>query len=123
MNFPRGSRLVSKLDFKFVFDKPRKISSQHLKILYRINALSQPRLGIIAAKSILRLAVDRNRVRRIIRESFRQHYADLGAVDVIVMLSKAVGKTEGKALREEIDEIWVRTSSLRKTSSLRRQGS
>lgn len=106
MNFSRSSRLVSKLDFKFVFDKPRKFFRQHLKILYRNNALSQPRLGIIVSKRVMRLAVDRNRVRRIIRESFRQHMAGIGAFDVVVMVIKVVGKADSKLLRDEIDKVW-----------------
>jgi len=106
MSFSRASRLVSKLDFKFVFDKPRKISSKHLKILYRTNALPHPRLGIVIAKQVQRFSVDRNRIRRIIRESFRQQQAALINVDVVVMLRAAVGKADNQSLREEINNVW-----------------
>ena len=43
------------------------------------------RLGLIVAKRVLRRAVDRNRAKRVIRESFRQH-GDLPPLDVVVRL-------------------------------------
>jgi len=106
MSFPRASRLVSKHDFTFVFDKPGKLYSQHVKILYRINTLPHPRLGIIVAKRILRLAVDRNRIRRVIRESFRQYQVDLPAVDVVIMLRSSLKKPDYALFRQELEGIW-----------------
>ena len=105
MRFSRAARLVSKHDFKFVFDKPRKVYSKHLQILYRTNTLLHARLGIIVAKQIMRLAVDRNRIRRIVRESFRRHQTTLSGVDIVVML-KSVRDLESSLLRDEIDKLW-----------------
>ena len=106
MRFSRTSRLVSKHDFKFVFDKPRKAYSKHLQVLYRPNTLSHARLGIVISKLKARLSVDRNRVRRVVRESFRQHQSTLGGVDVVVMLKSVLDKLDGKLLRDEIDNLW-----------------
>jgi ribonuclease P protein component len=111
MRFTRARRLVSKHDFKLVFDKSHKISRQHLQILYRINTLPHARLGVIVAKQILPLSVDRNRIRRIIRESFRQHQADLGSVDVVVRLKPAGREVDNKTLRNEIDGVWAKCHS------------
>lgn len=44
------------------------------------------RLGVIVAKRVMKRAVDRNRVRRLIRESFRHHQETLGGLDIVVLV-------------------------------------
>ena len=51
--------------------KQRRSSSEFFTILSRENAIGQPRLGIVVAKRHVKRAVDRNTIKRIIRESFR----------------------------------------------------
>lgn len=52
----------------------------------RPSEAAEARLGLIVAKRILKRAVDRNRAKRIIRESFRQRRC-LPPVDVVVRLA------------------------------------
>lgn len=49
------------------------------------NRSDQARLGIIVAKRNVKRAVDRNRIRRLIRESFRQEKEGLRGLDIIVL--------------------------------------
>ncbi len=44
------------------------------------------RLGVIVAKRVMKRAVDRNRVRRLIRESFRHHQQSLSGLDIVVLV-------------------------------------
>lgn len=53
----------------------------------RTNNLGASRLGLIVAKRVLRRAVDRNRAKRVIRESFRKR-CDLPALDIVVRLTE-----------------------------------
>lgn len=53
------------------------------------NDLDHPRLGLIVPKRILARAVDRNRIKRILREAFRLMQADLGNLDVVIRLRTA----------------------------------
>ncbi len=46
------------------------------------------RLGIVVAKKNVRLAVARNRLKRIVRESFRQQQDSLQGLDVVVIIKK-----------------------------------
>ena len=48
--------------------------------------MGAPRLGVIAGKRVLRRAVDRNRAKRVIRESFRCAKVGLPAVDIVVQV-------------------------------------
>lgn len=70
------------------------------------------RLGIIAAKRKLPRAVDRNRAKRIIRESFRRNRDLLDASDVIVLAQAAAGGAENRILFESLDRHWRRCHEL-----------
>ena len=106
-SYSRKYRLASKQEVQSVFAaRPKKVSRQYLLILYTPNQLDYARLGIIAGKQHLRRAVDRNRVRRVIRESFRQTKAALSGLDLIVLIRSSCSKVETKTIRNDIDHLW-----------------
>ena len=55
------------------------------------NAGTKARIGMAVSKRAVGGAVERNRVRRLIRESFRLHRARLAAVDVFVTARAGAG--------------------------------
>lgn len=86
-DFPRQARLLNKIDFDRVIrqaDKRVRVGS--LQALAKSNDLDHPRIGLIIAKRHLRLAVQRNRVKRLLRESFRRTSTELPNVDLVVRL-------------------------------------
>jgi ribonuclease P protein component len=64
------------------------IADKQFKIFFIRNCGNNARLGIIASKKVLPCAVDRNRAKRIIRESFRQHNIKACKLDLVVMVRK-----------------------------------
>lgn len=64
------------------------IADRDFKIFFVRNYLNNARLGIIASKKSLPNAVDRNRVKRIIREAFRRHNVKLCKLDMVVMVRR-----------------------------------
>ena len=55
----------------------------------------QARLGIVVAKKNIKLAVDRNRLKRLVRESFRKQQLGLLGLDIVVIIKKdATGLSE-----------------------------
>jgi ribonuclease P protein component len=50
------------------------------------NALDHARLGMIVPKKVLSRAVDRNRLKRLLREWFRLHQCQLTGLDIIARL-------------------------------------
>ena len=52
--------------------------------MIRPNAAGHARLGMVVGKRQFKRAIDRNRMRRIIREKFRLYSPDLPAVDLVV---------------------------------------
>jgi ribonuclease P protein component len=58
------------------------------------------------SKRHARTAVERSRVKRLVRETFRQQRATLPAVDVVVMLRSATAGTPNAVLRTGLDRLW-----------------
>jgi len=106
-SYSRKYRLATKAEVQSVFaDKPGKISRKYLLVLYKSNQLPYARLGMIVGKKHLRRAVDRNRVRRVIRESFRHEREKLKGLDFVVMIRSDCSLLENQAIKNEIGNVW-----------------
>jgi len=57
-------------------------------ILHKKNTLGYPRIGIVVAKRNAKRAVDRNFIKRAVRDSFRNNKAKLPANDYVVILKR-----------------------------------
>jgi ribonuclease P protein component len=66
------------------------------------------RLGLAISKKHCRKATARNRIKRIVRESFRHHQADLGNVDVVVINSPAAATATSRQLFDSLAAHWTR---------------
>ncbi|WP_261842973.1 ribonuclease P protein component [Aliamphritea ceti] len=108
-SYPRRVRLLTGGDFKHVFNRASlKISDQHLLILACPNELDHSRVGFVFSKKNIRLAVNRNRVRRIIRESFRLEQQQLPNVDIVILARKGLGDMENEQVHKLIKRSWSR---------------
>ncbi|MFW1678296.1 ribonuclease P protein component [Pontibacter sp. JAM-7] len=107
--FSRHLRLLNGGDFQHVFnDVQLKVPDQPFLLLARPNPLGYPRIGFIISKKNVRLAVKRNRVRRIMRESFRLAQHQLPAVDMIILARKGIGELENEQLQKLMQKCWSR---------------
>jgi ribonuclease P protein component len=107
--FTRASRLLKPVEFKRVFDHTElRGSTPHLLVLASANGSDQPRLGFVLAKKQIKLAVARNRVRRLVRESFRHHQHELPAADYVVLARGGLVALDNQQIREMIDALWFR---------------
>ncbi len=80
------ARLVDKADFDRIFAENQRAKTDFVMVMARPNPVGYPRLGMVIPKRVLTRAVDRNRVKRCVRESFRQALPDLPACDFVVRL-------------------------------------
>ena len=55
--------------------------------MFRANAFGIPRLGLIVPKRIFPRAVDRNRMKRVLRELFRARQARVGSRDILIRVT------------------------------------
>lgn len=64
----------------------------------RSEGQTEARLGVVVGKKLLKRAVDRNRVKRIVREQFRCRRAGLPAYDLVVRLAAKPVPLDGGVL-------------------------
>lgn len=108
-SFERDKRLLTPRQFKAVFDSPSgKVPGRQLLLLARDNELEHPRLGLVIGKKNVRLAVERNRVKRLIRESFRLHQDDIGSWDIVIIARKGLAEQSSTELRKQLRRFWKR---------------
>jgi ribonuclease P protein component len=105
--FPRNRRLLRPEEFQRIFKGADwRLSGSAFTLLATANTLGHPRLGIALAKRQVRRAVDRNRIRRQLRESFRLHQHNLGGVDIVVLGRAGIDTLSSQELRAAIDRSW-----------------
>lgn len=108
-SFPRHHRLLEPHQFQAVFNHPDYRASQScFLLLARENQLDYPRLGLVVGRRKARKAVDRNRVKRIGRETFRIQTRELTGLDIVVLLRRPPESADAAYLRRELDQAWQR---------------
>jgi ribonuclease P protein component len=93
-------------EFKQVFAHGQRQNDACFTLIALANEKGIPRLGLVMARKNLRRAVDRNRVKRAVRESFRAHQAQLPARDFVLMARSPAGARPGPALRQSLAQHW-----------------
>lgn len=106
--FPRRARLSAKVDFRQVFARPFKSGDSFFTVLARPNALGFPRLGMAISRKAARSAVIRNRIKRVIRESFRHCQPALDGLDIVVIARPKLETQDNPALFASLRRHWTR---------------
>jgi ribonuclease P protein component len=106
--FARDNRLLDLRAFRRVFKNAKRSRDTMFTVLCRPNQDRGARLGMAISKKNCRLAVERNRLKRIVRESFRRHKADLDGLDVVVMCRGAAAGAENRELFDSLAAHWQR---------------
>lgn len=114
--FPRSRRLSSANDFQAVWKKAKKLSGGQVSLVNCPNNLGHPRLGASISKKNIRRAVDRNRIKRVARETFRLYQAKLDSLDVIVVGYKGADKLSPIELQQLFMNLWNRLAARYKKS-------
>ena len=109
-SFSRELRLLTPSHFQFVFDQATPAVSPQITVLARINHLDHARLGITIPKKRVRKAHDRNRIKRIIRESFRLSQHQLPNVDIVVVGKSNLDSLSNQELTSLLAKLWKKLS-------------
>ncbi|GLO45913.1 ribonuclease P protein component [Pseudomonas sp. 5FOS] len=113
-DFSREKRLLTPRHFKAVFDSPTgKVPGKNLLILARENGLDHPRLGLVIGKKSVKLAVQRNRLKRLMRDSFRLNQQLLAGLDIVIVARKGLGEIENPELHQHFGKLWKRLARSR----------
>ena len=108
----KNARLLNSSDYSHVFDSASiKVSHSHFLILARENNLNHARLGLIAAKRNLNRAVQRNRFKRLVRESFRLKQHHLPPFDAIVLARQGLENQANTEIAKTLNVLWNRVAN------------
>ena len=109
-DFPREKRLTRAESFRRVFERGRHRRFQEQGFLLRVRESEShhARIGLAISKRVLKRAVDRNRIKRLVRESFRMHFETLPAVDVIVQVNSGLVSLPNTDILRQLEILWSR---------------
>jgi ribonuclease P protein component len=100
-------RLLKAAQYQQVFKRCEfKASDRFMTILVVSNDLQHPRLGTVVSIKAAGNAVQRNRIKRLVRESFRLHQDLLGSSDLVVLVRPGISSRSNQQLLSALDNHW-----------------
>ena len=100
--FSPDQRLHTAAEFGRVFAEPARSSDRFFTVLARPSGRAVPRLGLTVSRRTAKRAVDRNKLKRLARESFRQQRS-LPPWDFVVLARAGAGAAPRRDLRASLD--------------------
>jgi ribonuclease P protein component len=116
LTLPARLRLRRKKDFDAAYARGRRLGDGFFGMTATLNTEGAPRLGLAVAVRVAGGAVERNRIRRVIKESFRLHQELIPAVDLVVSARPKARGAPGKLLHESLAGLWKKVAEQCTTS-------
>ena len=95
MKLPKAARIRRRRDFLAVQERGARLYTGEVLVLSRGAGADRARIGITVSSKVAN-AVGRNRVKRLVRQAFRELQAELPPVDLVV-IARAGAVTMGLA--------------------------
>lgn len=105
---PREARLTESEDFSRVFKHCVRSADRYFTVLAHFQDLSRPRLGLAVSRKSARRAVVRNRIKRLVRESFRHGCESLPSADIVVISRPPAAEASNQTLTHSLETHWRR---------------
>ena len=100
-------------NFNLVFKNQDKITSKYFVLWYVENSYQYNRLGITVSKKFSKKSVSRNRIKRVIRESFRLNFQHSNhSYDLVLMPKRFAYNQENKKLFLDLSSLWEKLKAL-----------
>ncbi len=109
--------MLRKIDFETAYRRGRRFGDSFFSMAVSPNATGGPRLGLAVGAKLIGNAVARNRLRRIIRESFRLAQHRLPATDIIVGPRAAARGAPVERIRQSLEGLWQKVATTCASSS------
>ena len=104
---PRASRLLERSGYEAALACRPVAVRRHFSVFVRTNELKRSRIGVIVSKKVAPRAVDRNRIKRLVREAFRHDRQRLGGNDLVVMARRCPPRAGWASAREELTAVFA----------------
>jgi ribonuclease P protein component len=99
--FPKQNRILNRRDFDQIVENGSKVVSSRLVVIARKN-ISSSRLGLVVSKKVGN-AVERNRVKRMVREAFRHRLPNLVGWDLVVIGRAKANASTSHEIERDLD--------------------
>ncbi|MDH7454450.1 ribonuclease P protein component [Luteimonas composti] len=109
--FPRQARVRARADFDLIFQGGRRVALPMLALHWLADGQA-PRLGLAVSRKVDRRAVGRNRIKRILRDEFRQRRAALPAGAYVLVARPPAATASSMQLREAMASLLRRAGAL-----------
>jgi ribonuclease P protein component len=119
LTFSARQRLRDKAQFDHVYKSGQRYGQSLFQAVVAVNSLDHPRLGLSIAARTAGNSVSRNRIRRIVRETFRLRQLELPSVDLVVSARNEARSASAAALRSDLGQLLDRVISKCARSSSR----
>ena len=102
--FNKSERIRRRRDFLRAQAQGKRFYTRHFGVTLAPPVAAGPRLGLVVTKRLGK-AVQRNRVKRLLREFFRRHRTQLPAVDLVIMAKKGAEGLVYQQVEEELGRL------------------
>jgi ribonuclease P protein component len=107
--FPKDERLRKRSEYTKLFARGKRCGSSHLLLFCQANQKEKARLGITASRKV-GTAVTRNRVKRLIREFYRQHKELFASgYDFSLVVKRSFGRLTKKEAEAQLSSLLLRS--------------
>ena len=93
-------------EFDAVFNRGKRLPLFCFSLSFVSTSLGYPRLGLVVGKKHCPRAVDRNRIKRLVREQFRLRQHALGSIDVVVLLRSSTQAVTDQERCEWLEKLF-----------------
>lgn len=105
--FSKKHRLRQAGDFSLCLKEKKRCASRAFIAILRLNQLKHARLGVLVPKKYFKRAVDRNRIKRLARESFREFSELFSGFDILILVKSDAPKLESAAWFSDMQSLWT----------------
>jgi YidC/Oxa1 family membrane protein insertase len=114
---PKENRLKKEKEFEAVFKGGRTIRGKSVFLRYLINGTNKTRIGFIVSKKISKLSVERNKVKRRMRDIVRLRKDSLKeGLSIVVVSLPSIKAMEYREMKEDLEKILSKEELIKKTT-------